>query len=330
MGSGGKNSPDYGDLAVAQGEQGRQSIIDQTYANRPTQYTPWGYNQWTNEQVIDPATGKPTTRWTQTQGLTPELQDILNKQIAIMGGRSDIAGMLTGRLGNEFGQQVDWSGLSPMAATPAIQATLPEGSIGDPNQFRQQGSDAAYSAAMSRITPQYDEQRRAAEVRMMNQGLRPGDRAWDATMQGIGQSEADATQQAIWGSEEAGRRESQQMFDQLLGQNRNIFQQSLGSNQQNFGQALQAANYANALRQQQMSETMQQRGFGLNEINALLSGQQVNLPTMPQFNTAGAAPQAPIYQAGVDQGNYSAMTNPWSGIADIAGTIGGAAIGRWG
>ena len=46
---------------------------------------------------------------------------------------------------------------------------------------------------------------------------------------------------------------------------------------------MQAANYANALRQQQIGEAMGRRGQSLNEINALLSGQQVGMPQMPTF-----------------------------------------------
>jgi hypothetical protein len=93
------------------------------------------------------------------------------------------------------------------------------------------------------------------------------------------------------------------MRQQGVGEANNQFQQALGSNAQNFGQNVTSANYANAIRQQQLTEAMQQRGFSLNEINALLSGQQVNSPQMPNFNTAAAAQPAPIYQAGVDNAN---------------------------
>ena len=108
---GGKSSPDYSGAAVAQGEANREVVRDQTFANRPDQYTPWGATSWTPYQATDPATGEATTAWSQTQSLTPELQDILNKQIAIQSGRSDVAGALTGRMGTEFTQPMDWRGL---------------------------------------------------------------------------------------------------------------------------------------------------------------------------------------------------------------------------
>jgi hypothetical protein len=326
----GKDSPDYEGAAQAQGEANEKVATQQTWANRPTQYTPFGYTDWSTEQVIDPGTGDPVTRWSQQQFLTPELQSILNKQIAIQGGRSDLAGLLTGRMQDEFGSSMDWSGLSPLAPTPYSQFTMPEGAVGDPNAFRQQGADASYNAAMSRINPAFQEQRRAAEVKMRNQGLRPGDSAWEAQMSQIGTQENDARNQAIWGAQQAGRAESALNWGQGMQQNQNMFQQALGANQQNYGQAMQGANYANQLRQQQLAETMQQRGYSLNEINALLSGQQVQNPQMPNFMGAQQAQAAPIYQGAVDQGNFDQASSAWAGLGSLAGTLGGAYLGGGG
>ena len=261
-------------------------------------------------------------------GLNPQLQDQFNKQQAISGARTDLAGALTGRMQNEFGQGADYSGLGPMGDVPIGQYTTAEGSIGDPNAFRQQGADAAYNSAMSRITPQYDEQRRAMEVKLSNQGLQPGDRAYDSAMEGIGQAETDATQQAIWGSQAAGRQEASQMYDQLMGQNQNIYNQNLGANQQNWQQAMSNSQYANQIRQQQIAEQQGMRGSSLNEMNALLSGQQVGMPQMPGFTGAQAAAPGPIYQSGVDAANSQAagQQSLWGGLA----SLGGAGMGMYG
>ena len=70
---GGKSTPDFGDVAVGQGEENREVVRDQLFANRPDQYTPWGYTKWTTETGAD-----GTERWTQTQGLTEEAQNQLN------------------------------------------------------------------------------------------------------------------------------------------------------------------------------------------------------------------------------------------------------------
>ena len=337
---GGKSSPDYGDMAVQQGEANEQVVRDQTYANRPTQYTPWGFTDWSSSAYTDPGSGEQTTRWSQTQGLTPELQDILNKQIALQGGRTDIAGGLTERMANEFGQQMDFSGLNPLAGTPQGQYTLPESyegiaQVGDPARLRQRAEEAFMGKANSRLDPQFAGKQQALETRMRNQGLGPEDAAWKSQIQGLGQQENDAYGQAQYDAIRAGLGEQSQLFGQDMGMRQqgvgeanDQFGQALASNAQNYGQNMQSANYSNQIRQQQMTEAMQQRGFSLNEINALLSGQQVGSPQMPNFSTAGAAQPAPVYQAGVDQGNFDQASSPWAGIGSLAGTLGGAYLGN--
>ena len=79
--------------------------------------------------------------------------------------------------------------------------------------------------------------------------------------------------------------------------------------------------------QQQITEAMTKRGFSLNEINGLLSGQQVNTPQMPSFQGASAAQAAPIYQAAVDQGNYNAGMSPWNALIGAGGTALGGYLG---
>ena len=156
---------------------------------------------------------------------------------------------------------------------------------------------------------------------MRNQGLGPEDAAWRSQMEGLGQQETDATNQAMWSAVGAGRDESNSMFSQMMGRNQNQYNQAMGANQQNFGQAMQGSQYANQIRQQQITEAMQKRGFSLNEINALLSGQQVQAPQMPNFAQASSAQPAPLYQGAVDSANIDAGNQQalWSGIGDLAG-----------
>jgi hypothetical protein len=337
---GGKSSPDYSDAAVAQGEANEGVVRDQTYANRPTQYTPWGFTDWSSNSYLDPSSGEEVTKWEQTQGLTPELQELLNKQIAIQGGRSDVAGGLTDRLASEYGSAMDFGGLNPLAQTPQGQYTMPESyegiaGIGDPTAMRQRAEDAYFGQAQSRLQPKFDSQRKNLEAKMRNQGIGPEDAAWKSQMQALGQQETDAYGQAQYDATRAGLGEQNQLWNQgmgarqqSVGEANSQFGQALGSNAQNYGQNMQGANYANQIRQQQMTEAMQQRGFSLNEINALMSGQQVGTPNMPTFSNASVAGAAPIYESGVAQGNYDASQNPMNGLMGLTGTLGGAALGN--
>ena len=325
---GGKSQPDMRGAAIAQGEVNREVVRDQTFANRPDQYTPFGYTTWNPYESVDPSTGEATTAWEQVSGLTPELQGILNKQIAIQDGRSDVAGTLTGRMGAEFGTPVDWTGLTPMGQVPTSQFTLPEESLGDPNAFRQTATDAMQAQANSRLDPQFQSQRQQLEIKMRNQGIGPEDEAWQSQMDSLGRQESDARNQAMWSSIGAGRDESNAMFEQMRQRNDQNFNQAYTSNQANFGQAMQGSAYANQIRQQQMTEEMQRRGFSLNEINALLSGQQVGMPQMPNFSNAAAAQPAPIYQGAADQASINAAANPFGAILGAGASLGAAALGN--
>jgi len=354
---GGKSSPDYSGAAAAQGEANREVVRDQTFANRPDQFTPWGATSWTPYQGTDPSTGEAVTQWSQTQSLTPELQDILNKQIAIQSGRSDVAGALTGRMGAEFTQPMDWRGLNPMGEVPTQQYTIPEemqrnldysdiAGIESGAAYRDRAENAIYEKGANRLGSQFDTRREQMEVKLRNQGLAPGDAAYQSQMQSLSDQENDAYGNLQMDALTAGRAEQDQMFNQAS-QRRNTYtnerdraaafynqsgqqaySQAMGANQQNYQQAMAGSQYANQIRQQQITEAMTKRGFSLNEINGLLSGQQVNTPQMPSFQGASAAQAAPIYQSAVDQGNYNAGMSPWNAVLGAAGTLGGAYLGN--
>lgn len=96
-----------------------------------------------------------------------------------------------------------------------------------------------------------------------------------------------------------------------LGQNAQQYQQGLqGSNfqagqmQQQFGNQATQSNYQDLVRQQQIAEALQQRNLPLNQMNALLSGQQVGQQAMPDFNKAGLSQTPDLMSAA--QGQYGA------------------------
>jgi hypothetical protein len=77
--------------------------------------------------------------------------------------------------------------------------------------------------------------------------------------------------------------------------------------QQSYGNANTAAAYQNTLHQSRLAEEMQKRGFSLNEINALISGQQVGMPTMPGFTSATKSDT--VDYSGAAQNQYQAAQN---------------------
>ena len=80
--------------------------------------------------------------------------------------------------------------------------------------------------------------------------------------------------------------------------------------QAQFQMEMQASEQQNRLRQQAIAEQQLMRAMPLNEMNALLTGQQVGMPQMPGFQTAGVAETPQLlnaanmqYQAALDAQN---------------------------
>lgn len=87
--------------------------------------------------------------------------------------------------------------------------------------------------------------------------------------------------------------QAQQFRNQALGQASALDLARMGAMNQAMAQQQglneRFVDSQNRLRQQAIAEQMQRRGMSLNEMNALLSGQQVAMPQMPSFNQAGRA-----------------------------------------
>lgn len=299
---GGKGSappaPDYRGAAQEQAAASQEIATQQNYANRPTQYTPWGTTQWGTAAGTDPSTGQPITEWTQTQTLRPELEEALGSQVGLQTGRSDLAQDFMGRVEQDYQQPFDWQNLP--AASQATQFT-------DAPAFadeRQRYTDAAFE----QMRPEHQRQEEAARTRLANQGLTPGSQAYNTELERLGGVQA----QERWNAVNQGGVEQQRMNQQLMSQQAQAYQQQ------------------NLLRQQGISEQAQRRGMSLNEMNALLTGQQVNPAQMPSF-TGATAGQAPQYLAAAgQQGQYGLgaqgmenqqNANLWGGI----GSLGSAA-----
>lgn len=209
------------------------------------------YNPWGSmEWQQDPDTGG----WSQTQTLTDDAQSALDAQMAMQKGKSEQALGMMGRLEDEFGETVDWGKFGDQTQLQY-----------DPSEIRGRAEDAAYGRATSRLDPRFEQQENKLMIDLRNRGLSEGDQAYDSAMANFNRSKEDAYSQAQMGAVQQGRGEAAQDYSQQMG----------------------SANYANQLRQNQMKEMMQQRGMSLNEINAIMSGQQVQTPGFEGFSQAG-------------------------------------------
>jgi len=273
MGKSTPAAPDY-EAAAEQTAAGNLEMLEmQTAANRPTQVTPWGTVEWAQD---------PEGAWTQNITLSPEQQEALDAQLGMQTARSNLAGGMMGRVEDEFGDPMDWTQFSEGG-----------GRVEGGDYYGDRAGEALYGRATSRLDPQWEQRAEQQESALRNQGLRPGDEAYDNAMQTMEQQRTDAYQQAGFQADMAAAAEGGRMQGMDIG----------------------AGGYNTQLRQQEIAEAMQARGFSLNEINAILHGQQVGMPSMPGFNTAGVVEGADYTGAARD--TYSADMDQFS--ADQAG-----------
>jgi len=217
-------------------------------------------------------------------------------------------------------------------------------------QFGNTATQQAYAQALG--AAQFGNQ--AADQRFQ-QGLAAGQFGNQANAQAFGQNLAagqfgNQAQQQLYGqmmgqadlaNRAAGQNFGQnlaasQFQNQALGQAQALdlarMQAGNQAAQQQFALNSQAAAQQNALRQQAIAEQMQRRGMSLNEMNALLTGQQVGMPQMPNFVQAGRAETPNIL--GATQMGYDAALGAYNaqqaGTANLMGGLfglGSAALG---
>lgn len=357
-------APDYTQAAEQTAASSAAVTNQQTWANRANQVTPWGTQTWSSSPTIDPATGQRVAQWTQTTTLSPAQQQALDSQQAIDQQRSDIAQNLMGRVQQEYSTPMDWGQLTsfqnaptagnsqavtnPMGFNPSsIDTSLNNLQTGAQNSSN--AANAAYAQATSRLDPQWQHQQQDLETQLANQGISQNSDAYSRAMQQFQQQKTDAYNQANMSAIQAGVNQGQVQFgedlsksqqqlantvqqQQLnLGQQQQGFQQQLAAQGQNYNQQLQSGTFNNQLRNQQLTDAMTQRGFSLNEIQALLNGQQIGMPSFSGYNTANAS-QATDY-SGAAQNQYSAAMDAYNAqqattnqLIGAAGNIGGAAM----
>ena len=361
MGKSTPAAPDYTGAANAQAAASKENLITQNFANRPTINTPFGSQSWTTETKQDPASGQNVTAWTQENTVDPQLQTALDAQISSQNQRSTLANSFMDRVGSEYSQPFDYQKLPEMTSggqAGEIRTNVADYSPGLNTSFNFGGAPAAPTydtnyrdtvakGLMERMMPVQDYQNRQLQTQLSNQGFKLGSEGYKRGLDELAQRQAAERYNAYdTAGNEAQRMYSNQMGARQQGVSEAMAQgnfnnqalsqaQGLDINAMNAMNAAQGqqfslnqsyANQQNTLRQQAIAEQAQRRGMSLNEMNALMSGQQVNMPNMPQFNQAGIS-QTPnlmgamqnTYQANLDAANAknAGISNAFSGATSL-------------
>lgn len=298
--------PDYTKAAEATAQSSKDVTNTQNFANRPDQITPFGNQTWQTQAAIDPATGQKVTKWTQNTTLNDASQQALDNQQALDAGRSQIAGGMLNRVSQEFAPTMNWDQFQPQVnQLDYSKTTQPDSS----QNYYNKAGDAVYNQFSQRNEPIFQQQQAQMETRLRNQGLHPGDEAYDAQVKGLSQQQNDARTNASLQATQAAGTEANRMFGM-----------DTGAHALQTGDIQNQAAFQNTARQADIANEMQKRGFSLNEINGLLNGQQIGMPSMPGFQGATKS----------DATNYSqAAAQQYSAAQDAANasnaTIGGVA-----
>lgn len=164
-------SPDYAGAATATAQGNLDATRAATAANRVNQYTPYGnliYNQ-------DPNAGNPDQGWSVTQTLSPQQQEILNRNTNLSTG-------LLGTAEQGLGQVNDLLSNPTMDESRLAQMPIQGQSVQD--------------AIMSRLQPQLERQRSGLENQLANQGIMRGSEAFTNAQTDQSQRENDLLTQA--------------------------------------------------------------------------------------------------------------------------------------
>lgn len=326
--------PDYAGAANATSAGNLEAAQYATAANRVDQTNAYGSSTWTNSST-DP--NKP--HWVQTTTLAPQLQDALNNQMYSSDARSQYANSLLGQVKQSYEtpfdapelssylsnvQDADQSVINVHDYTNGAQQLDQNLPVMD-DAVRQQAQQAAYESANSFLAPQYAQQESNLRDSLALQGLNPMSEASGQATKSFYDSKNQAYNQLVNQSILTGNQMANADYaSKLAGFNStNTARQAVFNNglsaaglQNSNNQSANAARnqaYSNALSkyQTQYGADYASRNMPLNEMNSLLTGQQVQNPTFAgyamQNPTAGADSMGAVQGIGnYKQGIYNA------------------------
>ena len=318
-------APDYAAAAQAQGQANVNSALATNYLNQANQVTPYGkltysyskpggvdmtgysfdagkgsYVNSRGQAYINPSMagqndasgghylpdGTYIPQTTVTTELSPEEQKLYDQQTGLGIQLNDLASKGIGYVADASATPIDQSKLPSMATGLGLNP--------DAVGLR----DKITNAYMDRMMPYIKIQQEQMDNTLANQGITHGSEAWNASQDSFNRGLNDQRLAAVL----AGDQEQQ-----------NQFSRGLASSQ-----------FQNAARQQAIQEADYFKNQPLNMLNALRSGNQVQMPQFGNWSGGAQIGAAPIYQATADQ--YSAAMDAYKAqMAASGGLLSGIA-----
>lgn len=290
-------APDYVGAATAQGAANKETAVASSVLSNPNIISPLG-NQTVSYDQNNQINGVPVP--TITKSLTPDAQATLDSQQGVQRALANL-----GLYGVDRAKGVMQQGFNP--DLPNLQTGVDTSGVA---KMPVNAGQTGQQALMARLQPQIQQNEQATAQRLANQGIPVGSEAWQNEMRAQGQQENDAYSQAAL---------------QGLGLD-------MSANQQGYNQSLQNAQFGNTAIGQSLQQQLGLYNQPLNQITALMSGSQVQMPQFQGY-TGQNIQAAPLFQATqqkglFDQNSYAQkMAGYNSMISGISGVLGGAASG---
>jgi hypothetical protein len=305
-------APDYAAAAAAQ-TQGNKDLaaINAGFA-RPNESTVGGTKTWTLKPGADPKNPLPGDYIVTTQ-LSPEQQALYDRGTAIGNQALAFGQEKLGQVGEATRNPLDLSGLD---ITKPLTGVTPQGQVETPGLNTKIDTsglaamptdaagtrDAVTNAIIARGMPQLDKAAQAARTRSIVAGGDAGSEGYKNTEDANDRARNDFLLASIGAGSDAAQKEIASqlaMRGQGFGERTTeagfgndalskMFGMDLSGGAQAFGQDVTAANLNNANRGTSIQELLMQRSLPLNELNALRTGNQVQMPVF------GGAPQTQV------------------------------------
>lgn len=308
-------TPDFTGAAQAQGAANVETARLTGQMSNPNINTPQGSQTvtWNGDQ--------PTVNRT----FSPDQQHLYDQQMGISQNLGDIAGQGLSRVGTTMGSNFDMSNV-PGRQSSVAGGPIQTGVAGAGDSARRAVEQAMYQRATARLDPRFQQSDDNLQSNLVAQGLHPGTEAYDRAMRNQTFAKNDAYSSAANDAITAGGVEQARQFGMNLGAG-NFANQA---QQQGFGQGVTNANLTNQQRQQAIQEEAYQRQLPLQELNALRTGAQPNMPQFQNFSGTQVA-GTPIFagaQAQSQSANdiYNAQVGQQNAQMGAMGQMGAAAL----
>jgi len=268
------------------------------------QNTPYGRVYYTK------GTAQSPDQWTQTVSLSPAEQSMFNQNQQInqrLGGVAQQGlGYVQSALGKPLTSDVP---LTTSVANQPVQTSFDNNAgqirtdAGDPSLMQQNVTDAIYNQNTQYLDPQFQQGQANLENQLSNQGLQRGTEAWNTALGNFGLDKQRAYEsarnaaiqsgvgasQGMYGMNLAGMQAGNQALGQQYGQNLGAAQFGNQAGSQMFGQNLAGAQFGNQASAQNLAQAQALRQDPINMLNAVRSGQQMQVANIPQVGASNPA-----------------------------------------